>query len=85
MVIVDDVITSGRSIRESVEVLRRQADVTITGVVVAMDREERGRGSKTTLHELQEEGYLLAVATARRNCTTSASRIRTLVASRPFE
>lgn len=55
VVIVDDVITSGQSIRESVELLRRAADVRISGVVVAVDRQERGRGDKSTLAELHEQ------------------------------
>jgi orotate phosphoribosyltransferase len=53
VVIVDDVITSGKSIHESVELLRRTADVQIAGVVVAVDRQERGAGERTTLAELQ--------------------------------
>jgi len=55
VVIVDDVITSGKSIHESVELLRRTADVQIAGVVVAVDRQERGSGERTTLAELQSE------------------------------
>ncbi|HEY0136158.1 MAG TPA: orotate phosphoribosyltransferase, partial [Nannocystis sp.] len=55
VVIVDDVITSGKSIHESVELLRRTADVQIAGVVVAVDRQERGTGERTTLAELQSE------------------------------
>ncbi len=55
VVVVDDVITSGQSIREAVELLRRSADVVVSGVVVAVDREERGRGDRTTLTELQDE------------------------------
>lgn len=55
VVIVDDVITSGRSIRESVELLRGAADVNITGVVVAVDRQEKGRTERTTLRELEDE------------------------------
>ena len=55
VVIVDDVITSGKSIHESVELLRRTADVQIAGVVVAVDRQERGTGERTTLAELQAE------------------------------
>lgn len=51
-VIVDDVITSGASIRHSVELLKRSA-VRITGVVVAVDRQERGSGTKSTLNELE--------------------------------
>lgn len=55
VVVVDDVITSGRSIREAVELLRRASEVSITGVVVAVDRQERGKGDKTTLEELDAE------------------------------
>jgi orotate phosphoribosyltransferase len=55
VVVVDDVITSGRSIREAVSLLRSAADVDVTGVVVAVDRMERGRGDQTTLVELEAE------------------------------
>jgi len=55
VVLVDDVITSGRSVREAVDLVRKAADVEITGVIVAVDREERGKGHKTTLAELDEE------------------------------
>jgi orotate phosphoribosyltransferase len=55
VVIVDDVITSGKSIHESVALLRRTADVQIAGVVVAVDRQERGTGERSTLAELQDE------------------------------
>lgn len=53
VVIVDDVITSGASIDHSVSLLRGAAAVAIEGVVVAVDREERGR-DKSTLAELEE-------------------------------
>jgi orotate phosphoribosyltransferase len=56
VVLVDDVITSGQSISTIVELLRRAANVTIAGVVVAVDREERGPdGMRTTLAALQDE------------------------------
>ena len=55
VVLVDDVVTSGKSIREAVELLKRAANVEITGVVVAVDRQERGRGDKSTVDELREE------------------------------
>lgn len=55
VVIVDDVITSGKSIHESVALLRQAASVTVAGVIVAVDRQERGRGSQSTLAELQAE------------------------------
>lgn len=55
VVIVDDVITSGQSIREAVALVRAAADVEVTAVVVAVDRQERGRGDESTLAELQGE------------------------------
>ena len=55
VVIVDDVITSGQSIREAVACVRAAADVTVSGVVVAVDRQERGKSERTTATELREE------------------------------
>ncbi|PRP97133.1 orotate phosphoribosyltransferase [Enhygromyxa salina] len=56
VVLVDDVITSGRSIREAVELLRAAApDVEVGAAIVAVDRQERGRGQHTTLRELRDE------------------------------
>jgi orotate phosphoribosyltransferase len=54
VVVVDDVITSGRSIREAVQLVRDAADVQISGVVVAVDRLERGQGERTTAAELHD-------------------------------
>lgn len=55
VVIVDDVITSGLSIREAADLVGRAADVEIVGVIVAVDRQERGRSDRTTLAELRDE------------------------------
>jgi orotate phosphoribosyltransferase len=53
VVIVDDVITSGSSIEHSASLLQSTASVRIVGVVIAVDRQERGR-VKTTLEELSD-------------------------------
>jgi orotate phosphoribosyltransferase len=53
VVLVDDVITSGASIERSAAVLKRAAPVEILAVVVAVDRQERGR-ERSTLDELTE-------------------------------
>lgn len=56
VIVVDDVITSGISIREAVELVRGADEgVVVSGVVVAVDRQERGSGDKTTLEDLQQE------------------------------
>jgi orotate phosphoribosyltransferase len=55
VVLVDDVITSGRSIRESVDLLKGAARVEFSAAIVAVDRQERGKGERTTLAELRDE------------------------------
>lgn len=55
VVIVDDVITSGRSIREAAAMMQQSAQVELTAVVVAVDRQERGQSARSTLAELRDE------------------------------
>jgi orotate phosphoribosyltransferase len=55
VVVVDDVITSGLSIRGAVDLLRSAGGATVSGVVVAVDRQERGRSGKPALVELKDE------------------------------
>lgn len=56
VVIVDDVITSGLSIRQSVEMLTQAAKVQIAGVVVAVDRQEKSPGqSCSSVQALADE------------------------------
>jgi len=50
--IVDDVITAGTSVRESVEVIRA-AGATPSGVLIALDRMERGTGSASAVDEVR--------------------------------
>lgn len=55
VVLVDDVITSGLSLREAAALLTDSAAVEVSAAVVAVDRQERGRGDKTTLEELRDD------------------------------
>ena len=50
--IVDDVITAGTSVRESVEAIRA-AGATPSGVLIALDRMERGTGSASAVDEVR--------------------------------
>ena len=53
VVIVDDVITAGTAVRESVDIIRR-AGATPAGVVIALDRQERGAtGTQSAIAEVQ--------------------------------
>ena len=53
--IVEDVVTAGTAVRESIELFKHVADVKITSLIVSVDRMERGTGDKTTLDELREQ------------------------------
>jgi orotate phosphoribosyltransferase len=55
VLVVEDVTTAGTSIRETVPVLQRAAAVTLVGLVVSVDRMERGRGERSALAELRDE------------------------------
>ena len=55
VVIVEDVTTAGTSVRETVPLLRAAADVRLAGLVVSVDRMERGRGEASALAELRAE------------------------------
>jgi orotate phosphoribosyltransferase len=54
VLIVEDVITAGTAMRECVPMLRERG-VSIEGLVVSVDRMERGSGSKTAIEELKAE------------------------------
>jgi orotate phosphoribosyltransferase len=55
VVIVEDVTTAGTSIRETTPLLRAAAKVQLAGLVVAVDRQERGTGEQSALRELERE------------------------------
>ena len=64
VLIVDDVITAGTAIRESVELIQA-AGATPVGVAIALDREERGRGERSAIQEVESELGLQVVRVAR--------------------
>ena len=52
--IIDDVITAGTAIREVVTILKN-AGASIAGVLVALDRQEKGQGQFSAIQEVQKE------------------------------
>lgn len=54
VLIIEDVTTAGTSIRETVPILREEAGVELAGLVVSVDRMERGSGDKAALAEIAE-------------------------------
>ncbi|MBO6015480.1 MAG: orotate phosphoribosyltransferase [Lachnospiraceae bacterium] len=54
VVIIEDVTTSGKSIEETFPIIKAQADVQILGLMVSLNRMERGKGDKSALEEIRE-------------------------------
>lgn len=52
--IVDDVITAGTSVRESVEIISA-ANATVAGVLIALDRQERGQNQLSAVQEVAQQ------------------------------
>ena len=52
VIIVDDVISAGTSVRESVQIIKT-AGATPVGVAIALDRQERGEGALSAVQELE--------------------------------
>ena len=55
VVIIEDVTTSGKSIEETFPILKAQADVEIVGLMVSLNRMEKGTGEKSALEEIKEK------------------------------
>lgn len=54
VVIIEDVTTSGKSIEETFPILKAQADVQVIGLIVSLNRMEKGKGEKSALEEIKE-------------------------------
>ena len=53
ILVIDDVITAGTAIRESVDIIH-SAGAQLSGVVIALDRQERGQGERSAIQEVEE-------------------------------
>jgi len=54
VIMIEDVTTSGKSMEETVPIVRAQANVEIKGLIVSLNRMERGQGEKCALDEVAE-------------------------------
>lgn len=55
ILVIEDVITAGTAIRECLPVLKAAAHVEIAGLIISVDRMERGQGNKTAIQEIRDE------------------------------
>jgi len=63
VLIIDDVISAGTSVRESVEMIRA-AGATPGGVVIALDRMERGTGALSAVQEVKRDYGIPVISVA---------------------
>jgi orotate phosphoribosyltransferase len=63
VLVIDDVISAGTSVRESVELIRA-AGATPAGVIIALDRQERGQGELSAVQEVEKNFGIPVVAVA---------------------
>jgi len=64
VLIIDDVISAGTSVRESVDIIRA-AGATPAGVVIALDRQERGQGDTSAIQEVEKDYGLQVTSIVR--------------------
>ena len=55
VIIIDDVMTSGKALRESMPKLKSAADVNVTGMVITVDRMEKGTGELSAVQEVKRD------------------------------
>ncbi len=63
VIIVDDVISAGTSVRESVEIIRTQG-AEPCAVAIAIDRQERGQGELSAVQEVQRDYHIPVISIA---------------------
>ncbi|MFT7414463.1 MAG: orotate phosphoribosyltransferase [Methylophagaceae bacterium] len=61
VLIIDDVISAGTSVRESVGIINAAAAVP-AGVIIALDRQERGQDSRSAIQEVEAEHKIPVVS-----------------------
>jgi orotate phosphoribosyltransferase len=86
VLVIDDVITAGTAIRESVEIIQA-AGASLAGVVIALDRQERGQADRSAIQEVEASlgvpvvsivrlDHLLEYLTAQPDRSGDVARIR---------
>lgn len=55
VLVVEDVITAGTAIRETLPILKNAADVNVSAVIISVDRMEKGKGEKSAVQEVYDE------------------------------
>jgi len=64
VLIIDDVITAGTAIREAMDLIN-SAEATPAGVVIALDRQEKGKGERSAIQEVEQDFKIPVTAIIR--------------------
>ena len=59
--LVDDVITAGTAIRESMEIINAN-HATLAGVLISLDRQERGRADISAIQEVERDYHCKVIS-----------------------
>lgn len=76
VLIIDDVITAGTAIRESLDIIN-PTGATATGVVIALDRQERGKADRSAIQEVEDDLHLKVTS------IVTLAELRNFIAARP--
>ncbi len=63
VLIIDDVVSAGTSVRESIDIIRLN-NAEVAGISVALDRQEKGKGELSAIQELKQQYGLTTVSIA---------------------
>ncbi len=63
VLIVDDVVSAGTSVRESIDIITEQ-QAEVVGIAVALDRQEKGHGDLSAMQELAQNHHLQTISIA---------------------
>ncbi|MCT4542281.1 MAG: orotate phosphoribosyltransferase [Vallitalea sp.] len=55
VIIIEDVTTAGTSIYETMPIIKQNGDVEVKGLIISVDRMEKGQGEVSALNELEEK------------------------------
>ncbi|MFH1663395.1 MAG: orotate phosphoribosyltransferase [archaeon] len=54
VLIIDDVITAGTAVKETLEILKENGNPKIAGIIISVNRKEKGSGEKSAIQELED-------------------------------
>jgi len=55
ILIIDDVITAGTAVRETLDLLKAEGNPKVIGIIISVNRKEKGQGEKSAIQEIEEK------------------------------